>query len=837
MAEERTRLKVLLELKQVQVEINKLEQEGAKKSAKAAKDLQTYREYELELMKESSKLLERNLKKYAAEEKSIGSISNAYQSLKTSQFETVNIAKSAIGLKDEEINQVTNLLSLSRDLSELTIEDEIQIKAKTTEYENALGNLSKNITGNKKLLTSLEKQNELALTYTKQTQTQKKVNEAMIDAQEKVQKTFQGISETVGITLQKLKSGRGAIGFLVLGAGKFAEKLGEANKQLGRVGEGLGGAYTTTAALGFLFDSNVESIKALSTEFGGLEKASDRILVSTNLIANNFGISATDAAKLQQQFAALNNGSIDIANNLIETTQQFALQNNLIPSALMADLAANTENFALFGKDGGRNILQAAGYAAKLGISLDKVAGVAENLLDFESSITKELELSALLGKTLNLDKARQLAFDNDIAGATQEVLRQIGGIAAFERMNYYQRKQTADLLGVSVEEFKKMALNQNKANSLGAIQTEQFSNQNEFLGMIGNKFAGTILKGAGNFLLLMALANKKTSMLAGLMNGIGKAITFLPRMMIKFIKHLVTANALTRAQKLYSNKQIAAGFGGKAAKDMLAKKLASTTAISNTASTTTATASATSASKTASVGASLKALAVGLRAMGTKQVLFGALNLIPTALGFAAMTVGAIGLAAVATLGPAAGVGLTSLASGMIALGASAKVALIGAGVLAAIGVATIPLTYALSLLAPLIDSVANGIVSFVSVITLEKAAAIGLLSLAFYGLAASLTALGTAGIFALPTLLGIAAAAGGLAIVADIFGIGGSSTETSALESGGETFEQQSLKFQERMANALERGHVIKMNGQVVGKTIFGKEDESLSNNSGLN
>ena len=53
---------------------------------------------------------------------------------------------------------------------------------------------------------------------------------------------------------------------------------------------------------------------------------------------------------------------------------------------------------------------------------------LAEGLLDFESSITKELELSALLGKNINLNKARELAFNNDIEGATKEVLRQIGG-------------------------------------------------------------------------------------------------------------------------------------------------------------------------------------------------------------------------------------------------------------------------------------------------------------------------------------------------------------------------------------------------------------------------
>ena len=89
---------------------------------------------------------------------------------------------------------------------------------------------------------------------------------------------------------------------------------------------------------------------------------------------------------------------------------------------------------------------------------------VADGLLDFESSITKELELGAMLGKNINLNKARELAYNNDIEGAVKETLKQVGGIMHFNKMDYYQKKQTADLLGVSVDEFKKMATNQEQA-------------------------------------------------------------------------------------------------------------------------------------------------------------------------------------------------------------------------------------------------------------------------------------------------------------------------------------------------------------------------------------
>ena len=97
---------------------------------------------------------------------------------------------------------------------------------------------------------------------------------------------------------------------------------------------------------------------------------------------------------------------------------------------------------------------------------MSQISGIADNLLDFETSITKELELSAMLGRNINLQKARQL-FDNDLEGKTKEVLRQVGGINEFEKMNYYQRKQTSDLIGVSVGELQKMLTNQGKISMI----------------------------------------------------------------------------------------------------------------------------------------------------------------------------------------------------------------------------------------------------------------------------------------------------------------------------------------------------------------------------------
>ena len=64
---------------------------------------------------------------------------------------------------------------------------------------------------------------------------------------------------------------------------------------------------------------------------------------------------------------------------------------------------------------------------------MGKVASIAENLLDFETSIEKQMEASVLLGRQINLDKARQLSLAGDLEGLQRELTRVVGSQAQFE--------------------------------------------------------------------------------------------------------------------------------------------------------------------------------------------------------------------------------------------------------------------------------------------------------------------------------------------------------------------------------------------------------------------
>ena len=104
------------------------------------------------------------------------------------------------------------------------------------------------------------------------------------------------------------------------------------------------------------------------------------------------------------------------------------------PVDILKDMSNSFVTIAKFSDESGENIAKASIMALKLGTNLDTVAGIAEGLLDFESSINKEVEASVLIGRSLNFQRARELALANDIEGAMANVVSQLGSEEEFNR-------------------------------------------------------------------------------------------------------------------------------------------------------------------------------------------------------------------------------------------------------------------------------------------------------------------------------------------------------------------------------------------------------------------
>ena len=201
-----------------------------------------------------------------------------------------------------------------------------------------------------------------------------------------------------------------------------------------------------------------ENIKNFQDAFGGVTLATQENLIALGKMQKITGISNADAIKLSKTFMDMTGSSFETALNFQETTAALAEANGVAPGDVVKDLAENTEMFAEFAQDGGANLAKAAIQAKKLGLNLATTSKIANSLLDFESSIEKEMEASLMIGKQLNFNRARSLALEGDLAGAAADVAAQVGGPEALNKMNVLQRKALADSIGVSVEELSKLA-------------------------------------------------------------------------------------------------------------------------------------------------------------------------------------------------------------------------------------------------------------------------------------------------------------------------------------------------------------------------------------------
>ena len=81
------------------------------------------------------------------------------------------------------------------------------------------------------------------------------------------------------------------------------------------------------------------------------------------------------------------------------------------------------------------------------------------------------MKASLLIGRDINLDRARTLALNNDLTGALEEVVSQVGGEAEFNELNRIQRQALAESVGVSVGELSRLVRDNANAGAAGAAQ------------------------------------------------------------------------------------------------------------------------------------------------------------------------------------------------------------------------------------------------------------------------------------------------------------------------------------------------------------------------------
>jgi hypothetical protein len=207
---------------------------------------------------------------------------------------------------------------------------------------------------------------------------------------------------------------------------------------------------------------------------------------SANLTQEN----AAAFAKLQvyagmtaDELMGITSLSLTNGKNLKQNTNEFMAQAKQLSASkkivlnekqLMADISKISAATTLSLGKNPKALGEAAATAKALGMEMSKLEDIAGGLLDFESSIENELSAELLTGKDLNLEKARQLALNNDIAGMAEEINNQIGTSADYTKMNRIQQEALAKSVGMNREELAQTLYTQEQLKGLTGKEAEE---------------------------------------------------------------------------------------------------------------------------------------------------------------------------------------------------------------------------------------------------------------------------------------------------------------------------------------------------------------------------
>ena len=224
--------------------------------------------------------------------------------------------------------------------------------------------------------------------------------------------------------------------------------------------------FITSKELGIAFDELTKQT-GLVADFGG------ETLVTFSTLTQQLGLSAEEAGKLTMLSRIQGKNTENVLDNTVKTVGSLVKQSGVAVNVkgVLSDVANVSDAIAVSLGKNPQLIAEAATEARLFGSNLEQVDKIAGSLLDFESSIAAELEAELLTGKELNLEKARLLALNNDLAGLSQELADNAEITEAFATGNRIQQEAAAAALGMSRDELAKIALQQDYNN----MSAEQF--------------------------------------------------------------------------------------------------------------------------------------------------------------------------------------------------------------------------------------------------------------------------------------------------------------------------------------------------------------------------
>ncbi len=337
----------------------------------------------------------------------------------------------------KDINRELNKIEATREILRLRISAATGDIKKQLEEEQET--LEESLNREKEILETLEKQND-----------EKKQSSILLNEQDKyitdlarkidksgtLGRVLTGEMENFErATILSAASTAGLIGFIVDGISKVSKLTTQFNKDLGLSNKDASQLRFEMAQIAL--DASTVIREDIVAEMATLGKLTDMSAESQMRFAMSAMISGQHAEKQTEDARAA----------VVAAENEYGVRlniNKVLDEAgkVTGQIAANL----------GFNVVEiskALGKLKQFGMTLEGVAASGKQLLNFEQSISAELEAELFTGKQLNLERARLLALTGDYAALGEEITSQSMSALEFAEMNVLAQEKYAQALGM----------------------------------------------------------------------------------------------------------------------------------------------------------------------------------------------------------------------------------------------------------------------------------------------------------------------------------------------------------------------------------------------------
>jgi hypothetical protein len=295
-------------------------------------------------------------------------------------------------------------------------------------------------------------------------------------------------------TISPLKAGFQSLGPVIAKAlgplallSEIASSFIKVDKITGNIAKNLGISYQTSLGVTrqfnkialssnslFITTENLaESFVSINKALGTNSSINNEILQTQTELVKQAGFSNEAATQLSILSLATGESAKELTTEFLGQVTLLNTQNNLAinEKQLLESIATISKGTLATFSDQTGELARAAFEARRLGLTLAQIEGIADGLLDIESSIAAEFEAEVISGRQLFLERARFFALNNDLAGVARELAAQDITRVSFAKANRLEQQSIAKALGLSRDELGQMLIEQEALTKLQGVE------------------------------------------------------------------------------------------------------------------------------------------------------------------------------------------------------------------------------------------------------------------------------------------------------------------------------------------------------------------------------